>query len=143
VKEMPRGQAEPEFENMAEMQTFKFSWTEAREIFKKKTMWFIFLQGFAGVFPWNVITFFFFGYLEKERGYDANGILFTMAPVIRVVRETPTTALVDGGGGLGHVPADLAMKLAMTSIAVPRKRAARMPAGTPMATAIRIDRKVS
>ena len=85
VREMPRGQAEPEFENMPEMQTFKFSWTEAREIFKKKTMWFVFLQGFAGVFPWNVITFFFFAYLEKERGYDANGILFTMAPVILIL----------------------------------------------------------
>ena len=85
VKEMPRGKAEPEFENMAEMQTFKFSWAEAKDIFKKKTMWFIFLQGFAGVFPWNVITYFFFAYLEKERGYDANGILFTMAPVILIL----------------------------------------------------------
>jgi MFS family permease len=85
VKEMPRGKAEPEFENMPEMQTFKFSWAEAREIFKKKTMWFVFLQGFAGVFPWNVITYFFFGYLEKERGYDGNSILFTMAPVILIL----------------------------------------------------------
>ncbi|MCL4269619.1 MAG: MFS transporter [Anaerolineales bacterium] len=85
VKEMPRGKAEPEFENMTEMQTFKFSWAEAKEIFKRKTMWFVFLQGFAGVFPWNVITYFFFAYLEQERGYDANGILFTMAPVILIL----------------------------------------------------------
>ncbi|RJP56043.1 MAG: MFS transporter [Anaerolineaceae bacterium] len=85
VKEMPRGKAEPEFEQMAEMQTFKFSWEEAKQIFKKKTMWFIFLQGFAGVFPWNVITYFFFAYLERERGYDANSILFTMAPVILIL----------------------------------------------------------
>lgn len=85
VKEMPRGKAEPEFEQMAEMQTFKFSWEEAKQIFKKKTMWFIFAQGFAGVFPWNVITYFFFAYLERERGYDANGILFTMAPVILIL----------------------------------------------------------
>lgn len=85
VKEMPRGKAEPEFENMAEMQIFKFSWAEAKEIFKKKTMWFLFLQGFAGVFPWNVITYFFFAYLEKERGYDGNSILFTMAPVILIL----------------------------------------------------------
>jgi fucose permease len=70
---------------MAEMQTFKFSWAEAKEIFQKKTMWFIFLQGFAGVIPWNVITYFFFKYLETERGYDANGILFTMAPVILIL----------------------------------------------------------
>jgi MFS family permease len=85
VKEMPRGKAEPEFENISEMQTFKFSWAEAREIFKKKTMWFLFLQGFAGVFPWNVITYFFFAYLEKERGYDGGSILMTMAPVILIL----------------------------------------------------------
>jgi len=48
-------------------------------------MWFIFLQGFAGVFPWNVITYWFFYYLEKERGYDSNSILFTMAPVILIL----------------------------------------------------------
>lgn len=101
VKEMPRGKAEPEFENMAEMQTFKFSWMEAKEIFKKKTMWFVFLQGFAGVFPWNVITFFFFAYLEKERGYDADGILFTMAPVILILA---------GGYFLGGALGDLAFK---------------------------------
>jgi len=85
VKEMPRGKAEPEFEGMAEMATFKFSWAEAKEIFKKKTMWFIFLQGFAGVFPWNVITFFFFGYLMTERGYDNSSVLVTMAPVILIL----------------------------------------------------------
>ncbi|MGC8856618.1 MAG: MFS transporter [Anaerolineae bacterium] len=85
VKEMPRGRAEPEFEEMSEMPQFRFSWAEAREIFKKRTMWFIFLQGFAGVFPWNVITYFFFDYLEKERGYDSTSILFTMGPVILVL----------------------------------------------------------
>ena len=85
VKDMPRGRAEPEFEQMAEMQTFKFSWEEAKQIFRKRTMWFVFAQGFAGVFPWNVITYFFFAYLERERGYDANSILFTMAPVILIL----------------------------------------------------------
>jgi MFS family permease len=85
VKEMPRGKAEPEFENMPEMQTFKFSWAEAKEIFKKKTMWFVFLQGFAGVFPWNVITFFFFGYLMTDRGYDEGAVLTTMAPIILIL----------------------------------------------------------
>jgi len=85
VKEMPRGRAEPEFQEMSEMPQFHFSWAEAREIFKKRTMWFIFLQGFAGVFPWNVITYFFFDYLEKERGYDSTSILFTMVPIILVL----------------------------------------------------------
>ena len=85
VKEMPRGKAEPEFEGMEQIGQFHFSWKEAREIFKKKTMWFVFLQGFAGVFPWNVITFFFFGYLMSERGYDNDAVLLTMAPVIVIL----------------------------------------------------------
>ncbi len=85
VREMPRGRAEPEFEDKVEMPQFRFSWREVKEIFRKRTMWFVFLQGFAGVFPWNVITYFFFDYLEKERGYDSDSILFTMAPVILIL----------------------------------------------------------
>jgi MFS family permease len=85
VKEMPRGQAEPEFEGMQEINRFQFSWKAVADIFKKKTMWFVFLQGFAGVFPWNVITFFFFGYLQEERKYDENSVLITMAPVIIIM----------------------------------------------------------
>ena len=85
VKDVPRGQAEPEFEDVSEIGQFKFSWEEVKKIFKKKTMWFIFLQGFAGVFPWNVITYFFVGYLQTERGYDENSVLFVMGPVILIL----------------------------------------------------------
>jgi MFS family permease len=85
VKEMPRGQAEPEFQHMEDMPKFQFSWEQAKEIFKTRTMWFVFAQGFAGVFPWNVITYFFFDYLAKERGYDENAVLMTMAPVVLIL----------------------------------------------------------
>ncbi len=87
VKEMPRGKAEPEYEGLdaKEIEHFHFSWKEVREIFRKKTMWFIFAQGFAGNFPWNVIVYFFFGYLMTDRGYDNNAVLATMAPVILIL----------------------------------------------------------
>ena len=87
VKEMPRGQAEPEFEGVEgkKLEHFHFSWKEVAQIFRKKTMWFIYAQGFAGNFPWNVIVYFFFGYLMTERGYDNNSILLTMAPVILIL----------------------------------------------------------
>jgi MFS transporter, Spinster family, sphingosine-1-phosphate transporter len=87
VKEMPRGKSEPELESKGaeEIGEFHFSWAEAKEIFRKPTMWFIFLQGFAGTFPWNVIVFFFFGYLMTERGYDNTSVLLTMAPVILIL----------------------------------------------------------
>ncbi len=85
VKDVPRGQSEPEFEQVAEMGQFRFNWDALKDAMKKKTMWFVFLQGFAGVFPWNVITFFFFGYLMTERGYDNDAVLFTMGPVVLIL----------------------------------------------------------
>lgn len=85
IKDRPRGQSEPEFEGMDEIGQFRFSWEALKDVLKKKTMWFIFLQGFAGVFPWNVIIFFFFGYLMTERGYDNNSVLFTMGPVVLIM----------------------------------------------------------
>ena len=54
-------------------------------LFRKKSLLMLFAQGFVGVFPWNVITFWFFRYLETERGYDATAILVTMAPAVLVL----------------------------------------------------------
>ena len=85
VKEMPRGQAEPELQDLEDIGQYRFSWEQAKHVLKKRSMWFIFLQGFAGVFPWNVITYWFFTYLAEERGYDENSILFTMAPIILIL----------------------------------------------------------
>ncbi|HEY5269721.1 MAG TPA: MFS transporter, partial [Anaerolineales bacterium] len=85
VKDVPRGQSEPEFEGMEEIGQVRFNWTALKDALKKKTMWFVFLQGFAGVFPWNVITFFFFGYLMMERGYDNTSVLLTMGPVVIIL----------------------------------------------------------
>ncbi len=85
VKEMPRGKAEPEFAGMQDYQQFRFSWAEAKLAVQKRSMWFVFAQGFAGVFPWNVITFFIFGYLIRERGYNNDTVLFTMAPMVLVL----------------------------------------------------------
>jgi MFS family permease len=85
IKEVPRGQSEPEFEGMEEIGQVKFNWAALKNALQKRTMWFIFLQGFAGVFPWNVITFFFFGYLMLERGYDNTSVLLTMGPVVIIL----------------------------------------------------------
>jgi LDH2 family malate/lactate/ureidoglycolate dehydrogenase len=52
------------------------------------------------------------GMLELYAEYRAKGRLAT-APTVRVVREGPATALIDGGGGLGHVPSARAMRLAI------------------------------
>ena len=50
-----------------------------------ESMCLIYLQGFFGVFPWNVITYWFFRYLEKERGYSGGEVLSTMIVAILVL----------------------------------------------------------
>lgn len=52
------------------------------------------------------------GMLRHYHRLRAAGTL-NMTPRVEVVREDATTALVDGGGGLGHVPGDQAMTLAI------------------------------
>lgn len=78
VKEMPRGGAEPELENIQQHTHYRFEWKIAFGLFKKKSLLLLFVQGFFGVFPWQVITFWFFRYLETERGFDSNQVLVTM-----------------------------------------------------------------
>jgi len=85
VKEAPRGQSEPELANLAEIGVYKFKWKIAFDVLKKKTLWLIFIQGFFGVFPWNVITYWFFAYLETERHYDQSQIMFTMVFAVLVL----------------------------------------------------------
>lgn len=69
--------------------------------------------------------------LESDlRGIDSHGVYMlplydefrragrlTLAPEVRVVRQSPVTALVDGGGGLGHYPSFRAMQLAIDKCA--------------------------
>lgn len=78
VREMPRGQAEPEMEGIEEVSTYRIDWGKARGLLRKPTLLFLMAQGFFGVFPWNVITFWFFRYLEVERGYTGDQVMVTM-----------------------------------------------------------------
>ena len=78
VKEPQRGKAEPEMAGLEQISRYTFDWRIARDLFKKPSMIFICLQGFFGVFPWNAITFWFFAYLERERGYKDASLFITM-----------------------------------------------------------------
>jgi len=85
VRDVPRGGSEPELEGKEVVSPHRFELRKAVELFRKRSLLFLFGQGFVGVFPWNVITFWFFAYLETERGYDSNAILLTMAPAVLVL----------------------------------------------------------
>ncbi len=85
VREPPRGGSEPELADLEHISAYRFSWPIARQLFQKRSLRLLFIQGFFGVFPWNVITFWFFTYLEKERGYTGSALLVTMAVAVIVL----------------------------------------------------------
>jgi MFS family permease len=85
IQDAPRGASEPELEGLVEFGIFKFDRRVALDLFKKRTMLLVYLQGFIGVFPWNVITFWFFRYLEVERGFEESEILLTLGPAVFVL----------------------------------------------------------
>jgi len=95
VKDVPRGSGEDELQGI-EIGQYKFNWKTVGSIFKKKSLIMVYLQGFFGVFPWNVITFYIFGYMGKERGYSDSTTLLIMAPAILLMAAGYPT-----GGWLG------------------------------------------
>jgi len=115
VREPPRGQGEPELADLEQIRTYRFSWQVARDLFKKPTLRLLFLQGFFGVFPWNVITYWIFNYLETERGYPEETVFSTMIVAILFLaagypiggaigdflfRRTPRGRLITAGFGV-------------------------------------------
>ena len=80
LREAPRGQSEPEMEGKKIEVTSEtgFTWVKVREVVRKPSLILIYIQGFFGVFPWNAITYWFFIYLERERGYENSEILVVM-----------------------------------------------------------------
>ena len=85
VREPPRGASEPEMAGVEQITTYRFSWPVARALFSKRSLRLLFIQGFFGVFPWNVITFWFITYLERERGYTGTTLFVTMAAAVIVL----------------------------------------------------------
>lgn len=85
VKEAPRGKSEPELEDLEQIGIYRFDKDIALGLFKKRSLLLLFAQGFVGVFPWNVITYWFFNYLETERSYSSEEVLVTMAPAVLVL----------------------------------------------------------
>ncbi len=85
VREAPRGKSEPELADLEQMGVYRFDLKKAAGLLKKRSLLLLFVQGFFGVFPWNTITYWFFRYLETERGYSSGAVFSTMAVAILVL----------------------------------------------------------
>lgn len=82
VREIPRGRSEPEMTGLEDIGIYRFDWRTMKGLFRKRSLLILYVQGFFGVFPWNVIAAWFIRYLETERNYDTSTIMITMALAI-------------------------------------------------------------
>ena len=85
VKDVSRGQSEPEMQKLEGITNYRFEWSKVKDVLKLPSLWFMYLQGFFGVFPWNTITAFIILYLAEERGYDGGTTMLILAPTIIVM----------------------------------------------------------
>jgi len=101
VKDIPRGSSEPELASISNLQNAKVQWKNIPGLLKIPSLKYIFFQGFIGVLPWQVITFWSFRYLEVERNYSSETISSIMIPAV---------LMIGAGYFLGGVFGDLAYK---------------------------------
>jgi len=95
VREPARGASEPEMagRNAPAPEGARFSWPAARQLLRKRSLLLLCAQGFFGVFPWQVITYWIFRYLEAGRGYTSDEVFVTMGIAVVVM----STGYVAGG----------------------------------------------
>ncbi len=82
VREPRRGQSEPELAGLEDIAVHRIDKQAALGLLRNRTYLLLAAQGFFGVFPWQVLTFWFFRYLEVEREYTSEGAMVTMLVVI-------------------------------------------------------------
>jgi predicted MFS family arabinose efflux permease len=85
VRDVPRGQSEPELARLEHIEKVPLNRKAVLDLFRKPSLLLVFAQGFAGVFPWNVITTWFIYYLQTERVYTDDEVMLTMGPVILIL----------------------------------------------------------
>jgi MFS family permease len=85
VKDIPRGASEPALTGNPEALSSKIQLTQIKQLFRITSLRYLFLQGFIGVLPWQIITFWSFRYLEVERNYSAATISSTMIPAVLMI----------------------------------------------------------
>ncbi len=78
VREPKRGQSEPELAGLDDLSTQRIDKKVALGLLHNRSYLLLAAQGFFGVFPWQVLTFWFFRYLETERNYTSEQAMLAM-----------------------------------------------------------------
>ncbi len=78
VKDVPRGGTEPELVNVRDRLKDTFSIKSLKKLFERRSVLFLYLQGFFGVFPWNILSYWLFTYMTDVRGFEPGSQLLVM-----------------------------------------------------------------
>jgi len=79
VRDITRGSSEPELSGLELKEgAYKIDLKEYLSLVKRKSLLFLNLQGFFGVFPWQVLQAWFFTYMIRERGFDEGTAMLVM-----------------------------------------------------------------
>lgn len=78
VKDVPRGGTEPELVNVRDRLKDTFSINSLKMLFERRSVLFLYLQGFFGVFPWNILSYWLFTYMTDVRNFEAGSQLLVM-----------------------------------------------------------------
>jgi len=71
VRDVPRGSSEPELADLKIKEgLYRINFRGFLSLVKKKSLLFLSLQGFFGVFPWQVLQAWIFTYMVEERGFN-------------------------------------------------------------------------
>lgn len=82
LKDKPRGSTEPELIEVRDKLKDTFRRESLLKVLRRKSMLFLFVQGFFGVFPWQIITYWFFTYMTDVRGFNEEVQLLIMLVAI-------------------------------------------------------------
>lgn len=95
VKDVPRGGTEPELISVKDKLKETFSTKALKKLLERRSVLFLYLQGFFGVFPWNILSYWLFTYMKEARGFEESSQLFVMlAALISMVIGNVSAGMV-------------------------------------------------
>ena len=78
IKDKPRGVTEPELAKVKDKLKETFSLESVRKLLERKSVLLLFSQGFFGVFPWQIMSYWLMMYMEQVRGFTSDEQLIVM-----------------------------------------------------------------
>lgn len=78
IRDKPRGSTEPELAEVKDKLKETFSLESVKKLLERKSIILLYSQGFFGVFPWQILSYWLMLYMAQVRGFTAEEQLIVM-----------------------------------------------------------------